>query len=103
MFAREKRFHVRSRRVFEHVYNTPHFILKTAANGLSNSRFAFVVSGRLSKKATERNRLRRRYSVCLREVKEIRGGYDILLIARRRDFPGCSEIKKVLSGAGLLE
>ena len=57
-------------------------ILIAAQNGLDRPRFGFVVSAKVSKKATLRNKLRR----CLRELvrlrlKKIENGLDMILIA----------------------
>ena len=52
---------------FKEVFNfgkttkSPYFILKTKDNSLPYSRFAVVVSKKISKKAVERNLIRRRF------------------------------------------
>lgn len=59
------------------------FNLKFSTNGLPNSRFGFVVSNKISKKAVERNRIKR----LLREIvqhylDDIRHGYDIIFFTK---------------------
>lgn len=57
-------------------------ILKSLKNGLRNSRFAFVVSRKVSKKATLRNKIRRRLSELMRlKIKKIKKGLDLVLLA----------------------
>lgn len=84
-------------------------ILKTINNSLEQSRFAFIASRRLSKKAVVRNRAKRQ----LREIiglklKEIRTGKDIVIIASSgfdaKDFRGSKEdLEKLLLEAKLIK
>ncbi len=80
-------------------FKTNLFILKIAKNGLDESRFGFVVSQKVSKKATVRNKVKRRLSDAVRvELKKIKKGFDFVLIA----LPGIeksefSEIKKAIN------
>lgn len=67
------------------------FVLKIVENGLDKSRFAFVVSQKVSKKATERNKLRRIVSEIVRKkIADIQKGLDFAFIflpgARNKDF-----------------
>lgn len=63
-------------------------ILKVLKNDLENSRFAFIVSQKVSKKAVLRNKIRRRLSELVRlKIKEIKKGLDIVLLA----LPGLEE------------
>jgi ribonuclease P protein component len=60
----------------------PLLVLRAASNGLPYARFGFVVGRRVAAKAVDRNRVRRR----LREIARrnaVRGGWDLLFIARR--------------------
>jgi ribonuclease P protein component len=58
------------------------FIFKTVKNNLGLSRFGFVVSQKVSKKATIRNKVRRRLAEIIRsEIKNIKTGTDAVLIA----------------------
>lgn len=57
--------------------------IKTAKNGLDISRFGFVVSLKVSKKAVERNLIKRRLREIIREtLPEIRPGFDCAVIVR---------------------
>lgn len=77
------------------------FVLKIAKNELGINRFGFVVSQKVSKKATIRNKVKRRLSEAARgEIRNIRSGTDVVLIA----LPGIEkkeffEIKKTLNEA----
>lgn len=69
--------------------------LKIAKNNLRVSRFGFIVGKNLSKKATVRNRVRRKISELVRmNLKDIRQGIDAIFIA----FPGAE--KEEFSGVG---
>jgi len=56
------------------------FILKVAKNNLKISRFGFVVSLKVSKKATVRNKIRRRMSEAAR-AENMKQGLDLVLVA----------------------
>jgi len=63
-------------------------ILKIVKSGLKNSRFAFIVSRKVSKKATLRNKIRRRLSrLTGLKIKRIKKGMDLILMA----VPGLEE------------
>jgi len=77
------------------------FVLRAVKNNLELVRFGFVVSQKVSKKAVLRNKARRRLSeAATAELKNIKNGTDIVLIAlsgiEKKEF---SEIKDSLSGA----
>jgi ribonuclease P protein component len=56
--------------------------LKAATNILNFSRFAFVAGQKSSKKATERNRIKRRMREAIRpSLKLIKPGFDIVITA----------------------
>ena len=63
-------------------FKTQLFVLKSARNGSGEKRFGFVVSQKVSKKATVRNKVRRRLAEAVRaEIENIKEGLDIVLIA----------------------
>jgi len=77
------------------------FILKAVKNNLGLNRFGFVVSQKVSKKATFRNKVRRRLTEAIKsEAKNIKTGTDLIIIAlsgiEKRDFP---DIKKSMNNA----
>lgn len=58
--------------------------LKTRKNDLKESRFGFIVSLKVSKKAVIRNRIKRRLREIIKEkLSEVSPGVDIVLIARK--------------------
>jgi|SRR3989338_8864897 len=72
------------------VVRYPPLLVRVVQSGRSASRFSFVVSNQVSKRATQRNRLRRQ----LREVTrawlpQIRPGYDVVVTVRlgRAEYP----------------
>ena len=57
-------------------------VLKKIENLLKESRVCFIVPGEISKKATVRNRIKRRMREVVREnLPKIKKGFDIVLIA----------------------
>jgi len=57
-------------------------VLRAAANGLETSRFGFIVSLKVSKKAAVRNKIRRRLSEIIRaEGGNIKKGIDAAVLA----------------------
>lgn len=63
--------------------HSPLFILKFSENGDNLSKFAIVVSKRISKKAVDRNKIRRRISKVLEnQINNIKIGYNFIFIAK---------------------
>lgn len=83
--------------------------LKVAPNRLEVSRFAFVVSTKISKKAVVRNKLKRQMREVVCEVLEdIKKGMDVVVMARKdaadAEFSILKDsLLKVLKKAGVLE
>jgi ribonuclease P protein component len=85
----------------------PLLVLRAVPNSLGITRFGFVVSKRVSMKAVDRNRVRRRLREIVRQAPVLKG-WDQLLIARKSiveaDF---QSIRRVVLGLeqrmGLLE
>lgn len=75
-------------------------LLKLTASGLADVRFCFIVSGKVSKKAVVRNKVKRRLREIAGEIIPLMAqGYDIIVVASppaaakdfeslRRDFAG---------------
>ena len=78
------------------------------ANGLTLSRIGFVVSKKVSKKAVERNKAKRRLREAARSmIGKIRTGFDIVVFTRQRitesDFSSIKQnLETLLKKAGLL-
>ena len=100
---------IRKKKDFEKIFkNSKSFknnvlIYRIAKNDLGINRFAFIVSKKVSKMATIRNKVRRRLSEIIRsEMKEVatsvqmKTGTDLILIAlpsiETKDFPKLKEI-----------
>ncbi|MFA5188192.1 MAG: ribonuclease P protein component [Patescibacteria group bacterium] len=59
----------------------PVFLIRYVKNDLNMSRFGLIVSTKVSKKATQRNLIRRRLSELIRlNISSIKNGYDIIII-----------------------
>ena len=85
----KKEFRLRKQKDFENVFNRGVYfsekflILKAVENNLPFSRFGFVVSKKISKKAVERNRVKRLMSESIRlSQEEIKPGFDVVFVSR---------------------
>jgi ribonuclease P protein component len=83
-------------------------ILRMVDNGLSRVRFGFIVSQKVSKKATVRNKIRRRISEIVRlKLPRLKKGFDVIVIAapdsKTEEFRQIeSSINKIFLKANLL-
>ena len=58
--------------------------IKASKNKLANSRFGFVVSTKISKKAVDRNKIKRRLRNIIKEnIEHIKPGYDVVIITQK--------------------
>lgn len=85
----------------------PLVVLRAASNGLSVTRFGYVVTKRVARAAVARNRIRRRLHEIIRCLP-IRPGWDVVLIARHLSADAGFQrlhgaVCGVASRAGLLE
>lgn len=81
--------------------------LKSNENKLQSSRFGFVVSKKFSKKAVDRNRIKRILREIVREmIDKIKTGLDIVIIVNpgaKADFQELTEtINRLLKKSGLI-
>ena len=83
-------------------------ILKTAKNNLNKSRFGFIVSQKVSKKAVVRNKIKRRMrAIIVKKFQTIKPATDNLLIAlpglEKKDFSSIEEaLNKLIEKANLI-
>jgi len=79
-------------------FNESFLFLKIGKNSFKKSRFGFVVSQKISKKATERNKVKRRLREIVRKkLPSIKEGMDIILIAKPEiENKEHQEIKKLI-------
>lgn len=81
----------------EKVIRSKTFVLKTAINGESNSRFGFIVSKKIDKRAVVRNKIKRILRSCAeKNLKKIKPGFDFLLILKKNDENLCENFEDVL-------
>lgn len=82
--------------------------LRVAPNNIASSRFGFVVSRKIAKKATARNLIKRRLIEAVRrKLDEIKPGYDLVILAKsgieEKKFNEISQTLEILlNKAGLL-
>ncbi len=82
--------------------------LKFNKNGLKNSRFGFIVSLKVSKKAVVRNRIKRRLRESVKKkINNVKKGLDIVLISfpslKNKDFQETDKIvEKLFKKSGIL-
>jgi len=79
-------------KVFKNIF----FIFRIAKNNLGVNRVGIVVSQKVSKKAVERNKIRRIISeIMAKEIKKIQTGVDIIIVALQQVLrEDQSQIKK---------
>lgn len=76
------------------VFQNNFFIIRILENYQDINRFGFVVSGNVSKKAVERNKLKRRLREIVRKnLNYFRKGYDFVIIAKK---DSCNKSYKIL-------
>ena len=90
-------------------YKEDFLLLRVASNNLQFSRFGFVINQKVSKKATIRNRIKRRLRAVIREnLPKIKKGVDGVIIVRpgmeSNNFKKIEEtIYRLIKKAKLLE
>ncbi|MCK5211166.1 ribonuclease P protein component [Candidatus Parcubacteria bacterium] len=58
--------------------------IKISKNKLAVSRFGFIVSAKISKKAVDRNQIKRRLRQVIKDsLKDIKPGYDVVIITQK--------------------
>lgn len=88
--ALNKKNRLKKRRDFEEVFKKGKAVkdsflfIKYRKNELGVSRFGFVVSAKVAKKAVERNKIRRILSEAVRGKIDDLGGYDIIVFATQQ-------------------
>lgn len=86
-----------------HTLYSPYFVVKIASNGLSWSRFGFIVSKKVEKTAVGRNRLKRRFRAGIeKNLAKFPSGHDFLFLLKKEAIEQTTtvlhkEIEKVLS------
>ena len=88
--------------------NARFFILKVSKSKLSYSRFGFVVSKKIDKRAVVRNSLKRKIRSCLEQnFEKIKPGYNMLFLLKKEAVNKsaeelCLEVNSVLKAQKLL-
>ena len=83
-------------------------VLKMIRNNLKQTRFGFIVGVKISKKASLRNKIKRRLRGLVRiKLEKIKKGFDVILIAKEglenKDFWDIEEvISKLFSKAKII-
>jgi len=66
-------------------YPSPFFVLKIAKNEKSFNSYGFIVSKKIDKRATVRNKVKRKIRVCIEDnLDKIKPGYDMLFILKKQ-------------------
>ncbi len=89
-FVLAKKNRLKNSREFKKVYsfgkkiNANYFFVKYSKNSLNVARFGIVVSRKISVKAVQRNKIKRRVCSIIRDLlKDYNKSYDIVLISRK--------------------
>jgi ribonuclease P protein component len=96
---------LKKKKDFENVFTkgmtarSKYFFLRVLENGSPDTRMGFVVSKKVSKKAVERNRIKRLFREAIRlDLAKIKPGYDLVFIvlnnAKDKEF---EEIREEIS------
>jgi len=81
MLPKQHRLPGNTRFVKAQFFKSPLFLVRSQSNNLTTSRFGFVVSKRIDKRAVTRNRLKRMFRSSIEDmIKKIKPGYDLLFI-----------------------
>jgi ribonuclease P protein component len=111
----KKEFRLRKQRDFERVFKKGFYFsekllaLKLVNNDLQISRFGIIVSNKVSKKASKRNRIKRLLRESIRSLQnDIKPGFDCVFVARSeiidKDFKEVKlSVEKLFKRSGLLE
>lgn len=107
MLGKNHRLLIKRALVFKRSLSSPLFFVKFDKNNLSYSRFGFIISKKIDKRATVRNRLRRLFWTGIQEdLENIGPGKDFLFIIKsaalqktHQEIAG--EIKKTMKRATL--
>ncbi|MCK5332758.1 ribonuclease P protein component [Candidatus Parcubacteria bacterium] len=111
----KKQFRIRKQKDFENVFSKGRYIsekflsLKIVGNDLDISRFGFIISNKVSKKAVERNRSKRLLRESIRLLQDKIGPQtDFVFIAKKdiigKDFEEVNAcVEKLLRRSGLLQ
>lgn len=84
MFKRTRRLSAKGRIVFQRTLHSPFFSLFFKPNDVRNSRFRFVVSKKIDKRAVVRNRIKRLLYASVASIEhELQGGYDMLFVTKK--------------------
>ncbi len=90
----------------EKTIETPNFVLKIAKNNKLFNRFGFVVSKKIDKRATSRNKNKRKLRSCVEQIQnEIQTGFDFLFIAKKAENKSdiCEIVTEIFKKNGLLK
>lgn len=112
----QKKYRLRTFKDFKRVFAGGGFIknnsnniivAKFIRNNLSFSRFAFIVSNKISKSAVKRNKIKRRMREAIKaKLSQVKNGYDIVFIANppvlKKNYSDISEaVEKLLIKSNL--
>ncbi|OGY78791.1 MAG: ribonuclease P protein component [Candidatus Kerfeldbacteria bacterium RIFCSPHIGHO2_02_FULL_42_14] len=107
-----RRFRLHQRKDFQTLhrvkpyYRSKDFLIKIRDNNLNHPRFGIIVGTRVSKKAVDRNRIKRKLRACARIFIESTEGRDVLIIVHKDiqkiQFVALESILQKIFGATML-
>lgn len=87
MLKKKYRLKTKERLKPEYSFVTPFYLLKVRATENLVSRFAFIVSKKIDKRATARNRIKRQMRYCIEEtLEDIKPGLDMLFVMKKNSM-----------------
>ena len=85
-----KNYRLHFKKDFELIFEKGRFVpfslfnFKLLKNDLQNSRFAFIVSKKISNKAHDRNKIKRQLRAIMNKfIKQIKGNFDVIIITKK--------------------
>lgn len=109
MLKRKYRLDSKTKVKFGKPFSTPFFVIRTSENSYQYSRFRFIVSKKVDKRAVVRNKIKRILNSCVENIfEDINKGYDIMFFVRKEilDLSPeeiCYNIKEAFAKKGLLK
>lgn len=98
MLKKEHRLKAGERILNARVLSTKLFTLKFTTNKTELSRFGFLVSKKIDKRAVVRNRLRRKTRKCIEDnLTNIKPGFDFLFILKKEALEKTEEICNIVN------
>jgi ribonuclease P protein component len=109
MLKKQNRLGKITRKKSDKLFTFPLFNLRVSDNGEKTTRFAFIVSKKIDKRAVARNRTKRILRSAVEEIVEkVNGGKNVIIVAKKTLVPNQKEetfdfLQGIFRKTGILE